>query len=94
MTSAAKQMFEGVGAPVKVSNNDDDGYIMDPTLDSCCQREVRLMLKIKMMADHDHVSCVMSLVWSLGIVTSRYLFIYLTCCILLFHSILFYSTVM
>jgi hypothetical protein len=41
MSSATKQMFEGVGAPVKVSNNDDDGYSMDPTLDSCCQREVR-----------------------------------------------------
>ncbi len=33
-------MFEGVGAPVNVAQK-DDGYIIDPTLDSCCQREVR-----------------------------------------------------
>ena len=38
MASTHKQMFEGVGAPVNVA--DTDGYI-DPTLDSCCQREVR-----------------------------------------------------
>ncbi len=38
MTSVVgKQMFEGVGAPVHV---DESTAAIDPTLDSCCQREV------------------------------------------------------
>ncbi len=44
MSSTPRQtMFEGVGAPVNVSKYDsnDGNYSIDPTLDSCCQREVR-----------------------------------------------------
>ena len=37
-TSAGRQMFEGVGAPVNLNRIDAR---MDPTLDACCQREVR-----------------------------------------------------
>ena len=40
MSSTTKQMFEGVGAPVNVDEIDRS---FDPTLDSCCQREVREM---------------------------------------------------
>lgn len=35
-------MFEGVGAPINV--NQTDGQYIDPTLDSCCQREVNIHL--------------------------------------------------
>ena len=37
-STTRQQMFEGVGAPVEVERN---GGHVDPTLDSCCQREVR-----------------------------------------------------
>ena len=37
-TAAGRQMFEGVGAPVNLNRIDAR---MDPTLDACCQREVR-----------------------------------------------------
>jgi len=36
--SSSNQLFEGIGAPVNVAQTEDQ-YI-DPTLDSCCQREV------------------------------------------------------
>lgn len=36
--SSTNQLFEGIGAPVNVAQTEDQ-YI-DPTLDSCCQREV------------------------------------------------------
>ena len=35
-------MFEGVGAPINVDQT--DGQYIDPTLDSCCQREVNIHL--------------------------------------------------
>jgi len=38
MSSTKKQMFEGVGAPVSVAQTDIGN--IDPTLDSCCQREI------------------------------------------------------
>ena len=39
MASYQRNMFEGIGAPVQLP---DDKYgNIDPTLDSCCQREVR-----------------------------------------------------
>jgi len=65
MTSAAKQiMFEGV----KVSNNDNDGYIMDPTLNSFVSARYALLFGVQdMMAVH--VSCL-----SFGIATTRSLF--------------------
>jgi hypothetical protein len=34
------RLFEGIGAPISITRNDDKTPI-DPTLDSCCQREVR-----------------------------------------------------
>ena len=37
-STAGRQMFEGIGAPVHLDRIDAG---MDPTLDSCCQREVR-----------------------------------------------------
>lgn len=37
-TTTQKQMFEGLGAPVNVAQT--EGQHIDPTLDSCCQREV------------------------------------------------------
>ena len=37
ISTRTKQMFEGVGAPVNVAQTDG---CSDPTLDSCCQREV------------------------------------------------------
>eukprot|EP00571_Detonula_confervacea_P009235 CAMPEP_0172321842 /NCGR_PEP_ID=MMETSP1058-20130122/44451_1 /TAXON_ID=83371 /ORGANISM="Detonula confervacea, Strain CCMP 353" /LENGTH=430 /DNA_ID=CAMNT_0013037449 /DNA_START=77 /DNA_END=1369 /DNA_ORIENTATION=- len=37
MSSTKKQMFEGVGAPINVAQIDGN---IDPTLDSCCQREI------------------------------------------------------
>mmetsp|Transcript_14803 Transcript_14803/g.31358 ORF Transcript_14803/g.31358 Transcript_14803/m.31358 type:complete len:476 (+) Transcript_14803:84-1511(+) len=39
MSSTTRQMFEGVGAPVNVTPLDSGGPI-DPTLDSCCSREI------------------------------------------------------
>lgn len=36
--SSSNQLFEGIGAPVNVSQT--EGQYIDPTLDSCCQREV------------------------------------------------------
>ncbi|KAL3764921.1 hypothetical protein ACHAWU_003781 [Discostella pseudostelligera] len=46
MTSAAKQiMFEGV----KVSNNDNDGYIMDPTLNSFVSARYALLFGVQDM---------------------------------------------
>ena len=41
-TTTQKQMFEGLGAPVNVAQT--EGQHIDPTLDSCCQREVRMLM--------------------------------------------------
>eukprot|EP00986_Skeletonema_menzelii_P000727 scaffold205_cov179-Skeletonema_menzelii.AAC.9 len=57
MTSTGKQMFEGVGAPVRV---DKSTALIDPTLDSCCQREIESNRKQsaveKTLRDHDRVA--------------------------------------
>lgn len=45
------RLFEGIGAPVAVAR-DDDAPPIDPTLDSCCQREVRFV----MMYDEKNVA--------------------------------------
>lgn len=53
-TIMSDRLFEGIGAPITVAR-DDDLPSIDPTLDSCCQREVRnkicnaSLLKQKMM---------------------------------------------
>ena len=46
-TTTQKQMFEGLGAPVNVAQT--EGQHIDPTLDSCCQREVRMLMNFSIM---------------------------------------------
>ena len=54
-------MFEGVGAPINVDQT--DGQYIDPTLDSCCQREVNIHLSF----------CVVFYVcWICNVVPPRY----------------------
>eukprot|EP00985_Skeletonema_marinoi_P027377 scaffold22381_cov139-Skeletonema_marinoi.AAC.5 len=57
MTSTSKQMFEGVGAPIHV---DKSTAGIDPTLDSCCQREIETNRKQsaveKTLRAHDRVA--------------------------------------
>ncbi|KAL3811439.1 hypothetical protein ACHAXA_007594 [Cyclostephanos tholiformis] len=59
-TSGNKQMFEGVGAPIKIEKIEDGNNTIDPTLDSCCQREIESDRKRASVAStlrvHDRVA--------------------------------------
>ena len=58
----SNRLFEGIGAPVDVPK--EDGAPIDPTLDSCCQREVSTSSDGDEWVHHPSVLTPGSLVWS------------------------------